>query len=272
MATFKKEYVLIGSLIALALFSRATRLIASSPNQLAVNRVAAPSAVAHEPFVVSSSDSSDDNIHIGSIAIPIPDFTGLFGGSISPEYDSSEQDSPEHDAENDILTEAAINSALPDRLKSRIAELRPFIKILVRIKKSSPRKEEQDLVGALKRASSQQGIPVPTDLPDEAQELASVRRVAFHSDDSLEEHLHTPSLNPEIQRERITIQQLLLEASQAALASKEYELERRAKLIKEKEEKLEHKMSKKYAAGIASVASLFTAIVGTLTAYYSSKQ
>ena len=249
MDKFKKEHVLIGSLIAIALCIGVTKVNASQP----ARSTAAVSTVSHDPFTVSSSDSSDDNnIHIGPISIPMPTLMGIFGGSSSS--------SPEQDAEDDILTDTAMNIALPNHLISHMADLKPFLKILVRNKRSSPEGEEQGILGTLRRASSHQRLPLPL-----------VRHPKFISDDSLEDETTHAQVQPEIQRERIKIQQLLLEASKAALDAKEAELGVRARIILEKEEKLEQKLSKKYAAGIAGVASLLTTIIGTLTAYYSSK-
>jgi hypothetical protein len=270
MNNFKKEYVIVGSLIAKAICIGSIKLTASQPA-----RSTAVSTLSHDPFMESSSDSSDDNnLHIGPISIPIPSIMDIFGGSSNS--------SPEQDAEDDVLADTAMNIALPNHLISHMADIKPFLKILVRNKRSSPRREEQDVLGVLRRANSHKVLLstdkyIPSDIPENTQELPTFVSSAFKSDNSLvdnslvNESQAERVIQHDIQRERIKIQQLLLEASKAALDAKEEELEVRARIILRKEEKLKQKLSKKYAAGVAGIASILTTIIGTLTAYYSSK-
>lgn len=195
----------------------------------------------HEPFEISSGTSSEDN-----------------------------SSSPEEEAENDILSETALCLAVPKHLSEKMSSLKPFIKHLLRHKKSSS-KESEEFITPLRRATSEQSLPIPkvshTRRPSVQDMIPSDLHVRRNDDDDQEDS----SLDIQQQKERNKIQQLLLEAAQAALEAKELELKARSQLLKEKEKKLEEKFSKKSTAAITTGVSILTTLAGTLTAYYSSQ-
>lgn len=250
MPKFKKEYIVIGACVVLSLVMFTRRIACSDSSGKLVS-----AASRHEPFEISSGSSleEDGGIKPRNMIPGLSTFVGMFGSSSS---------SPEDDAEDDILTETAIHSA-PPHLSSKLGELRPYVKLLLRTKRSSPVHGSRDVVDALKRASSHQHLP---QLRGSA--LASASAVNDSPEDEEPESAH---LSPEIQRERVYIQQLLLEAAQTALEAKESELNHRSKLLHEKERKLDEKFSKKATAAIATIASVLTTLGGTLAAYYSSQ-
>lgn len=262
MPKFKKEYIVIGTCLVLSLFMY-TRRISCSDSSHAVST----SLSGNEPFAGadSSESSSDDTTHIniGGFRIGMPNLGAMLG------TDSSS--SPEEEAEEDILSETALSLAVPKHLSGKMSSLKPFIKLVLRNKKSSP-KETEEFISPLRRATSEKALPIPrtahTRRPS-AQDAVPGSLLMGREDDDNESH--SSRLTTEQHRERNKIQQLLLEAAQSALEAKESELQARAHLLKEKERKLEEKFSKKATAGIAGAASVLTTLAGTLTAYYSSQ-
>lgn len=268
MPKLKKIYTLVGIFLVLPLVMYTPKITCSSHANASHANASHGSAVVpiashNEPFAISSSsDSSQDdtgNINIGGFNIRVPNFSNIFG--------SNHSSSPEEEAEDDILSETAISLAVPKHLSGKMASLKPFIKLVLRNKRSSP-SENEEFISPLKRATSQRGLPVP--------DATHTRRPSVQRDRSdmvfMERNMHHADISDEQQQERNKMQQLLIEAAQVALEAKEAELKIRAKLLEEKELKLETKFSKKGTAVIATTASLITTLAGTLTAYYSSQK
>lgn len=263
MPKFKKEYIVIGACVVLSLVMYTRRISCSSGERRVI-----PVVSGHEPFSVSpdSSSSSDDttSIQIGGFTLGIPNFGHLFGENMAS--------SPEEEAEEDVLSETALSLAVPKHLGDKMASLKPFIKLILRSKKSSP-KEEEEFIRPLRRATSEKTLPIPkvshTRRPSAEDEIPGSLLVGHEDDDDQEPD--STKLSAEKQREKNKIQQLLLEAAQTALEAKEGELKARTKLLEEKERKLEEKFSKKGTAAITAGVSLVTTLAGTLTAYYTSQ-
>lgn len=262
MPKFKKEYIIIGSCIIASLLMF-TRRISCSHNE---RRMIAVSSQ-NEPFKIeeSSGSSSDDttNIHIGGFTLGMPNLGSLFG--------TNHSSSPEEEAEEDILSETALSLAVPKHLGDKMLSLKPFIKLVLRNKRSSP-KETEEFISPLRRATSDKALPIPkvthTRRPSAQDEIPGSLLINRNDDD---EEPDSTQLSVEQHRERNKIQQLLIEAAQRALEAKESELKARTKLLEEKERKLEEKFSKKSTAAITAGVSLVTTLAGTLTAYYSSQ-
>lgn len=253
MIRFTREYFVVSISVIMSILMFSPQLYTSQPfpNE--------PSAL------ISSSDSSRDDtnsINFAGISIPMPGFGSLFIGDNSLSDDQKD--------EEELLSETVLSIAVPKHLIGKMDKLKPFIKYVIRAKKNSPKEEEKNVFNVLKHAvspkkivSSQAAMPAhPSD--DDVPGSALCNNLDYQP---LSE---TSSL--EIQRERIKIQHLLLEASQTALESKESELQHRTKLLEIKEKKLEERFSKKATACIAGSVSVLTTLAGTLTAYYSSQK